>query len=554
MTFASWFRGLAQTLHHPRTSRARRWDHGHWQSAEYLEVRTLLSSNVLGYAVGLGSTGTENAHAVATDAAGNMLVAGNFTSASLDLDHGPGTYLLPNAGGSSDGFAAKYDPAGNLLWGVQVSGTGISSVYKVEVDSAGNALIAGIYRGSVEIGAPGRPAVTLTNGGINEGFLAKFDPAGNALWARTFGAATDPRVANGITTDAAGNVYATGSEGNRLFVAKYSADGAAVWTQVVSGAGTLASGTLVQGQSVAVDTAGNVLVVGPYGGKIDFNPDPQKTSFLTSSGPHPGGDDTFVLKLNATGAYVWAGSMGGAGQEVPSDVAVDGAGNVIVSGYYQSGTKNDFDPGPGTLKLPSSGGSFLVKLDPNRNLIWGRSVAEVRDIALDAAGNIYTTGRDGTDVYVSKLDSNGSLVWTTDILRSVPGSQGISFGIAVDGSGNVYTSGFFKGAADFDPGAGTYSLTSTLDSSGYPTMDAFVSKLVPFSPLLAATGGLSRSSPVSSSELPIRATGQPRTAHSNGLTRPFNRRPATLVNHLVDPANTPDSLFVGWADWAGLRS
>src|SRR5439155_8333519 len=144
------------------------------------------------------------------------------------------------------GFAAKYDPAGSLLWGVQVGGTGNSSVYKVEVDGAGNALIAGIFAGSVEIGTPGRPPVTLTNGGISEGFLAKFDPAGNTLWATTFGAAADPRVAYGITTDPAGNVYATGSEGNRLFVARYSADGAAVWTQVVSGAGTLAGGTLVK--------------------------------------------------------------------------------------------------------------------------------------------------------------------------------------------------------------------------------------------------------------------------------------------------------------------
>jgi hypothetical protein len=63
----------------------------------------------------------------------------------------------------------------------------------------------------------------------------------------------------------------------------------------------------------------------------------------------------------------------------------------------------------------------------------------------------------------------------------VPGSQGVSFGIAVNGSGDVFTTGFFKGTADFDLGAGTYSLTSTPDSSGNPTIDAFVSKLVPSS-------------------------------------------------------------------------
>ena len=509
MTIASWLRGLthgpASTLKKSRPSAARTRDTRCRPSMERLEDRTLLSSYGLGFAFGLGSTGTENALGVATDGSGNVVVAGAFSSAFLDLDPGPGTYLLPNAGGN-DGFAAKYDATGNLLWGVQVGGTGSGGVLKVEVDGADNVLIAGTFAGSVEIGAPGRPPVTLTNGGISEGFLAKFDPAGNALWARTFGTAANPRYARGITTDAAGNVYATGKDGeNRLFVAKYSADGAAVWTQVVSGTGTLATGTLVYGERVAVDTAGNVLVVGPYGGKIDFNPDPVKTNFLTSIGRHPQ-DDAFVLKLNATGAYVWAGSMGGPGQDTPTDVAVDGAGNVLVSGGYGSGSPNDFDPGPGILSLPESGGSFVVKLDPNRNLIWGRSVAvrSVQDMALDAAGNVYTTGQfrgtidadpgpgtfnltsgAGLDAYVSKLNSSGSFVWAADILRGGPGSTlQKSSGIAVDGSGNIYTSGLFNGTYDFDPGAGTYSLTSTPGVA--PPSDAFVSKLVPLSALQAA--------------------------------------------------------------------
>ena len=61
------------------------------------------------------------------------------------------------------------------------------------------------------------------------------------------------------------------------------------------------------------------------------------------------------------------------------------------------------------------------------------------------------------------------------------GSNGRSNGLAVDGSGNVHTTGNFRGTADFDPGAETYPLTSTLDDSGNLSMDAFVSKLVPSS-------------------------------------------------------------------------
>jgi hypothetical protein len=66
--------------------------------------------------------------------------------------------------------------------------------------------------------------------------------------------------------------------------------------------------------------------------------------------------------------------------------------------------------------------------------------------------------------------------------------------LALDGSGNIYTTGLFRRTVDFDPGAGTYSLTSTLDSSGNPTLDVFVSKLVPSGGPLAATGSGSATS------------------------------------------------------------
>src|SRR4051794_23738756 len=88
-------------------------NHPQRPSVERLEDRTLLSSYGLGFAFGLGSTGSENSLGVATDASGNVLVPGSFTSPSIDLDPGPGTYLLANTG-LGDGYAAKYDPTGTL--------------------------------------------------------------------------------------------------------------------------------------------------------------------------------------------------------------------------------------------------------------------------------------------------------------------------------------------------------------------------------------------------------------------------------------------------------
>ena len=77
-------------------------------------------------------------------------------------------------------------------------------------------------------------------------------------------------------------------------------------------------------------------------------------------------------------------------------------------------------------------------------------------------------------------------VWAADVLRGGPDSNGVSFAIAVDNSGSIYTTGYFRGTADFDPGTGNYSLTATPDGNANLFSDAFVSKLVPSSSATSA--------------------------------------------------------------------
>ena len=250
------------------------------------------------------------------------------------------------------------------------------------------------------------------------------------------GVSTD--VANAVAVDASGNVYTAGyfsstvdfdpgsgivnltSAGNQdVFVSKLDSSGNFVWAKSVGG------GSTDTAAAIAVDASGNVYTTGYFDGTVDFDPG-GGISNLTSAG----NQDVFVSKLDSTGNFVWAKRLGGINSDIALAVAVDGAGNVFTAGYFSATA--DFDPGAGTSNLTSAGGS--------------------------------------QDVFVSKLDSSGNFVWAK---RFGGTDNDVANAVAVDGAGNVYTTGYFIGTVDFDPGAGTADLTSTPGGN----TDVFVSKL-----------------------------------------------------------------------------
>jgi hypothetical protein len=360
-----------------------------------------------------------------------------------------------------------------------------------------------------------------------EGLESRLAPAGDFGFALDLGGSGASVGGKAAATDAAGNVYITGTFSGTvdfdpgpgvsnltakgfddIFVAKYTAAGALAWVRQFAEAPQLS--TTVGG--IAVDGAGNVLVSGRFVGTVDFDPGPG-TFNLTAVGI----GDPFVAKLDSGGNFVWAKQFAASNTSGGGDanaVAVDGAGNVYSTGTF-FGTV-DFDPGPGTHNLTSTGGSgpsglsaanpFVAKLDSGGNFVWADqfstsgsgSGGQPNALTVDGAGNVYTTGYffgtvnfnpagtanlteagTGSDIFVSKLSTAGQFVWAKQFAET-GGNFGHGQGIAVDGSGNVYTTGSFQGTADFDPGPGTANLVTAdrpATVTGPEQSAIFVSKL-----------------------------------------------------------------------------
>ena len=440
-----------------------------------------------------GSSSFDEGRSVAVDAAGNAVATGAFQG-TTDFDHGPGAYNL-TSGGGTDAYVAKYTAAGALVWARRVGGTAWDVGAGVAVDSGGSILVTGSFAGTVDFN-PGAGTDNLTSaGGSDDAFVLKLDAAGNYVWARRVGG-TGFDEGRAIAVDASGNAVISGdfegtvdfdpgagtanrtSAGNAdIFVLKLDAAGNYLWAE------RFGSTNQDLGYGVAVAAAGEVVVTGYFQGTADFDPGAGLAN-LTSAG----NQDVFVLKLDAAGAYVWARRVGGTIVDIGYGVAVDAGGNVLVAGAFQ--VTVDFDPGTGTANLTSAGGDdlFVLKLDAAGNYVWARRAGGPSGdlgygVAVDAAGNVVVAGsfRETVDfdpgsavvnltsaglddAFVWKLDVTGQHVWAR---RAGGADLDVATGITVDSLGSVVTTGYFRATADFDPGAGTFNLTSAGSTDGF---------------------------------------------------------------------------------------
>lgn len=290
---------------------------------------------------------------------------------------------------------------GAHIWSERFGGTSNDFGRAVKADSIGNLIVAGRFMGTVDFGGG-----SLTNIGSSS-----------------------------------------------LFVAKYTAEGVHQWSKAYGGT---SSDVIVQ--NIALDSSGNVVVIGYFTGAVNFG-----GGVLTSAG----GNDIFLAKYSgATGAHVWSKRFGNTQDDAGYGVAVDEFGNVIVTG----GFKGSVDFGGGALVAYASSADFFVaKYTASGTHQWSKRVTNTGDdygysVVTDGSGDILLTGYFSGkidfgggvltsaglfDIFVVKYSGAGTHVWSKRLGST---QDDFGYGIDVDGSGNVMVTGAFKGSVDFGGG------------------------------------------------------------------------------------------------------
>ncbi len=213
-----------------------------------------------------------------------------------------------------------------------------------------------------------------------------------------------------------------------------------------------ASGTIGNGEfgSVATDQQGNVYISGIfYDSVLIFGSDTLLNSAVGTA-------DIYVVKYNFYGGIVWAKRLGGEENDDINGIATDNAGNLYLTGYYESPY---FAAGHDTLRSP--GNTFVLKYDASGNEIWARTSvgsSMSTSIAIDIKGNVCIAGdfwntftafgndtlREvnyrGYNIFVVKYNAAGSLLWLKGGNQTLDGDASL-YDIKTDATGNFYVSG-----------------------------------------------------------------------------------------------------------------
>ncbi len=346
----------------------------------------------------------DDGHAIALNASGDVLVTGWFS--------GPGTFgpYTLEGGGGQDVFVAELNPNGNVLWAESFGGVGANQGESIALDGAGNIYVGGSFQNVFTVGST---TLVAPGAGVSNGYVMKLTPTGQPLWATAVSGLNNQNI-SGLTVDAAGDVYSTGSMGDDTtapgaqttfsatislpskgladaFVMKQDPNGNVLWVDQFGGPGQ------DDGTAVALDpTSGDLYATGAYMDVGVFG-----GTTLTSAGL----SDVYLARIDPSGNVLWAKGFGSNSQDGGLALAIDAQGNVYDAGFFM----NTMDCGGIVLSTNGSYDGFLAEFDPNGNALFAQDLGGpggdlAQGVALSGpAGDVTVVGSNSAPMSVASI-------------------------------------------------------------------------------------------------------------------------------------------------------
>lgn len=384
------------------------------------------------WAKNVGGTGYDIPYSLDLDASGNIFVTGEFAN-TVDFNPGIGINNL-SCNGDNDIFVLKLDNSGNYVWAQSYGDASTDIGQILKVDKVGNVIVYGVFRGTVDFDFSAS-TLNLTAPFSNyNAFLLKLDGnTGACIWVKN--TAISMANKNNMDLDNNNNIFLVGSfEGTidfdpgigvfnltsngsgDIIVMNLNSNGNFIWAKKIGGSLGDGSGVL------KIDKNDELNISGTFTGTVNFDPLGGSTSAVLTST-----NSVFLLKLKNNGDYKWVKQINNSAASYHSPKAIgidDNENNYYTSQYV--GSVNINSGGTYTASSPSSTSfsNYIIKLDKNGNLVWGKN-----------------------------YNDWGTMSLNTDV------------------NFNIFKSGFFSSSVDFDPNASTYNLTS------FGLADGFIHKL-----------------------------------------------------------------------------
>lgn len=393
------------------------------------------------WARSIGSFYSEWICNIASDSDGNIYIAGHMEIPDS---------IFPNY------FIAKYSDSGNMIWVQSIDYADYHNYCFIQKNNY--LFLSGNYNGDTLI---------FNNDTIigQHIYISKYNLEGDLIWKKTAGTYNLSEGYVGIseiTADNAGNLYILGffSETAELtvgsivlspnttqsfFVAKYDSNGNSLWAKTVGGYGT---------GSITTDSNCNIYITGYFEGTTT------KFDSITLLNTNSGYSDIFIAKYDSTGNIIWAKSAGGTSWDICNDIASDDAGNIYITGYFES-SNIIFDNDTLINLYPNYGEFFLTKYSSSGDVLWAKNsigISRGSNISIDAFDNIYITGTFGkTDypqvifdsitltnpgrVFIIKYNSSGSVIWAKQNQAGYFGNSDSYIETSLEG--NIYITGTY---------------------------------------------------------------------------------------------------------------